>query len=178
MASKKGLGVTIAILVGVTSASFLVYLIPENVDTEMKFIVSDFEKYLDDIDEKTSMLSTTVEESFGDLINHELSPEEYFVTAGITQQQVNSLIIELTLSGEPQEWTVSYKTYVGALKKLNEQITETVVVANLMNEINSIDCDEECMDSMERRLNELIPKIYELRAESLELIEKSNNSRP
>ena len=178
MASKKGLGVTIAILVGVTSASFLVYLIPENVDTEMKFIVSDFEKYLDDIDEKTSMLSTTVEESFGDLINHELSPEEYFVTAGITQQQVNSLIIELTLSGEPQEWTVSYKTYVGALKKLNEQITETVVVANLMNEINSIDCDEECMDSMERRLNELIPKIYELRAESLNLIEKSNNSRP
>ena len=178
MASKKGLGVTIAILVGVTAASFLVYLIPENVDTEMKFIVSDFEKYLDDIDEKTSMLSTTVEESFGDLINHELSPEEYFVTAGITQQQVNSLIIELTLSGEPQEWTISYKTYVGALKKLNEQITETVVVANLMNEINSIDCDEECMDSMERRLNELIPKVYELRAESLELIEKSNNSRP
>jgi len=178
MASKKGLGVTIAILVGVTAASFLVYLIPENVDTEMKFIVSDFEKYLDNIDEKTSMLSTTVEESFGDLINHELSPEEYFVTAGITQQQVNSLIIELTLSGEPQEWTVSYKTYVGALKKLNEQITETVVVANLMNEINSIDCDEECMDSMEKRLNELIPKVYELRAESLELIEKSNNSRP
>ena len=164
MASKKGLGVTIAILVGVTSASFLVYLIPENVDTEMKFIVSDFEKYLDNIDEKTSMLSTTVEESFGDLINHELSPEEYFVTAGITQQQVNSLIIELTLSGEPQEWTISNKTYVGALKKLNEQLTETVVVANLMNEINSIDCDEECMDSMDRRLNELIPEVYELRA--------------
>ena len=178
MASKKGLGVTIAILVGVTSASFLVYLIPENVDTEMKFIVSDFEKYLDDIDEKTLMLSTTVEESFGDLINHELSPEEYFVTAGITQQQVNSLIIELTLSGEPQEWTASYKTYVGALKKLNEQIRETVIVANLMNEINSIDCDEECMDSMDRRLNELIPKVYELRAESLDLIEKSNNFRP
>lgn len=178
MASKKGLVVTIAILVGVTSASFLVYLIPESVDTEMKFIVSDFEKHLDDVDEKTSMLSTAVEESFGDLINHELSPEEYFVTAGITQQQVNSLIIELTLSGEPQEWTVSYKTYVGALKKLNEQITETVVVANLMNEINNIDCDEECMDSMDRRLNELISKIYELRAESLELIEKSNNSRP
>ena len=56
------------------------------------------------------MLSTTIEESFGDLINHELSPEEYFITANITQQQVNSLIIELTLSGEPQEWTVSYKT--------------------------------------------------------------------
>ena len=49
MASKKGIGITIAILVGVVAASFLVYLIPEN--TEMKFIVSDFEKNLDDVDE-------------------------------------------------------------------------------------------------------------------------------
>ena len=166
MASKKGLGITIAILVGVTSASFLVYLIPENVDTEMKFVVSDFEKYLDDVNEKTSMLSTGVEESFEDLMNHELSPEEYFITAGITQQQVNSLIIELTLSGEPQEWTASYKTYVGVLKKLNEQITETVVVANLMKDDNLVPIDE------------LVSKIYELRVESLDLIEKSNNFRP
>ena len=166
MASKKGLGITIAILVGVVAASFSVYLIPDSVDTEMKFVVSDFEKYLDDVNEKTSMLSTGIEESFEDLMNHELSPEEYFITAGITQQQVNSLIIELTLSGEPQEWTVSYKTYVGALKKLNEQITETVVVANLMKDDNLVPIDE------------LVSKIYELRAESLDLIEKSNNFRP
>ncbi len=166
MASKKSLGVTIAILVGVVALSFVVYLIPENVDTEMKFVVSDFEKYLDDVDERTLLLSTTIEESFEDLINYKSSPEEYFVTAGVTQQQVNSLIIELTLSDEPPEWTVSYKTYVGALKKLNEQITETVVVANLMKDNNSNSIDE------------LISKIYELRAESLDLIEKSNNSRP
>jgi len=166
MASKKGLGITIAILVGVVAASFSVYLIPESVDTEMKFVVSDFEKYLDDVNEKTSMLSTGVEESFEDLMNHELSPEEYFITAGITQQQVNSLIIELTLSGEPQEWTASYKTYVGVLKKLNEQITETVVVANLMKDDNLVPIDE------------LVSKIYELRTESLDLIEKSNNFRP
>ena len=164
MASKKGIGVTIAILVGVVAASFLVYLIPENND--MKLVVSDFEKQLDDIDERTLMLSMGIEKSFDDLINHKLSPEEYFITAGVTQSQVNSLIIELTLSGEPQEWTASYKTYVGALKKLNEQIRETVIVANLMKNNNSVSIDE------------LISKIYELRAESLDLIEKSNNSRP
>jgi len=164
MASKKGIGVTIAILVGVAAASFLVYLIPEN--TDMKLVVSDFEKHLDDIDERTSMLSTGIEKSFEDLINHKLSPKEYFVTAGVTQQQVNALIIELTLSAEPQEWTSSYKTYVGALKKLNEQITETVIVANLMKDGDS--------DSV----NEIIPKIHELRAELLNLIEKSDNLRP
>ena len=115
MASKKGIGITATILVGVVAASFLVYLIPE--DTTMKFVVSDFEKHLDDIDERTSMLSTTIEESFEDLMNHKVSPDEYFITAGVTQSQVNSLIIELTLSGAPQEWAPSYKIYVDALKK-------------------------------------------------------------
>ena len=164
MGSKKGIGITIAILVGVVAASFLVYLIPE--DTDMKLVISDFEKHLDDVDERTSMLSSAIEESFGDLINHELPSEEYFVIAGVTQSQVNSLIIELTLSSAPQEWAMSYKTYVDALKKLNEQITETVVVANLMKDDNSVSIDE------------LVSKIYELRTESLNLIEKSNNSRP
>ena len=165
MASKKGIGVTVAILVGVVAASFLVYLIPENND--MKLVVSDFEKQLDDIDERTSMLSMGIEKSFEDLINHRLSPEEYFVTAGITQSQVNSLIIELTLSGASQEWAASYKTYVEALKKLNEQITETIIVANLMK-------DGDDSDSV----NEITSKIYELRVELLTLIEKSDSLRP
>nr|AIE93221.1 hypothetical protein [uncultured marine thaumarchaeote AD1000_33_B07] len=165
MASKKGIGVTIAILVGVVAASFLVYLIPENND--MKLVVSDFEKQLDDIDERTLMLSMGIEKSFDDLINHKLSPEEYFITAGVTQSQVNSLIIELTLSGAPQEWTASYKTYTDALKILNEQIRESVVVANLMKDNDNSDY-----------VNEIISKIHELRAELLTLIEKSNNLRP
>ena len=165
MASKKGIGVTVAILVGVVAASFLVYLIPEN--TEMKLFVSDFEKNLDGIDERTSMLSTGIEKSFDDLISHKLSPEEYFVTAGVTQSQVNSLIIELTLSGAPQEWTASYKTYTDALKILNEQIRESVVVANLMKDGGNSDS-----------VNEIISKIHELRAELLNLIEKSDNLRP
>ena len=164
MASKKGIGITAAILVGVVGASFLVYLIPE--DTTMKFVVSDFEKHLDDIDERTSMLSTAIEESFEDLMNHEISPDEYFITANVTQSQVNSLIIELTLSGAPQEWTASYITYVDALKKLNEQIRETVVVANLVKDENV------------EPVNEIISKIYELRSELRDLISESNNSRP
>ena len=165
MASKKGIAVTIIILVGVVAASFSVYLIPE--DTEMKITVSDFEKHLDDVDERTSMLSVGIEESFNDLLDHKLTSEEYFVVAGVTQSQVNSLIIELTLSGAPQEWTASYKTYVDVLKKLNEQITETIVIANLMKDGDNSDS-----------VNEIISKIYELRSELRDLISESNNSRP
>ena len=165
MTSKKGIGVTVAILVGVVAASFLVYLIPENND--MKLVVSDFEKQLDDIDERTLMLSMGIEKSFDDLINHKLSPEEYFITAGVTQSQVNSLIIELTLSGAPQEWTESYKTYIFALKKLNEQITQTMIIANLMKDDGNSDS-----------VNEMISNLYELRAELRDLISESNNLRP
>ena len=165
MASKKGIAVTIIILVGVAAASFSVYLIPE--DTEMKITVSDFEKHLNDVDERTSMLSVGIEESFNDLLDHKLTSEEYFVIAGVTQSQVNSLIIELTLSGAPQEWTASYKTYVDVLKKLNEQITETIVIANLMKDGDNSDS-----------VNEIISKIYELRSELRDLISESNNSRP
>ena len=165
MTSKKGITVTIIILVGVVAASFLVYLIPE--DTEMKITVSDFEKHLDDVDQRTSMLSMGVEESFDDLLNHNLSSEEYFVTAGVTQSQVNSLIIELTLSGAPQEWTESYKTYIFALKKLNEQITQTMIIANLMKDDGNSDS-----------VNEMISNLYELRAELRDLISESNNLRP
>ena len=53
MASKKGIAVTAAILVGVVAASFLVYLLPE--DTTMKISVSDFDKHLDSTKERASM---------------------------------------------------------------------------------------------------------------------------
>ena len=165
MASRKGIGVTVAILVGVVAASFLVYLIPE--DTTMKIVVSDFEKHLDDIDEKTSMLSTGIEKPFDDLINQKLSPDEYFDIAATAQAQINSLIIELTDSGATQEWAESYVNYIGALKKLNEKITETIVVANLMNG-----------DDNSNSINEIIAKIHQLETESLDLIKKSDNTRP
>jgi len=165
MSSKKGTGITMAVLVGVVAASFLVYLIPE--DTTMKTVVSDFEKHLDDIDEKTSILSTGIEKPFDDLINQKLSPDEYFDTAATTQAQINSLIIELTDSGATQEWAESYVNYIGALKKLNEKITETIVVANLMND-----------DDNSNSINEIIAKIHQLETESLDLIKKSDNTRP
>ena len=165
MGSRKGIGVTIAILVGVVAASFLVYLIPE--DTTMKITVSDFEKHLDITKEKTSMESASVDESFKKLMENKLSPDEYIKIAEVSSSQINSLIIELTNSGATQEWTESYINYIGALKKLNEKVTETIVVANLMNS-----------DNNSNSINEIITKIHQLETESLDLIKNSDNTRP
>ena len=165
MASRKGVGITIAILASVVIASFVVYLIPE--DTTMKIIVSDFEKYLDITKEKTSMEVTSIDESFEKLIEKKTSPDEYIRIAEISSSQINSLIIELTNSGAAQEWYDSYANYIGALKKLNEKITETIVVANLMSD-----------DSNSNSINEIIAKIHQLETESLDLMKKSDNTRP
>ena len=165
MASTKGIAVTIAILVGVVAASFLVYLIPE--DTTMKIIVSDFKKHLDITKEKASMEVTSIDESFEKLMEKKISPDEYINIAEVSSSQINSLIIELTSSGAAQEWYDSYANYIGALKKLNEKITETIVVANLMNS-----------DNNSNSINEIITKIRQLETESLDLIKKSDNTRP
>jgi len=165
MASKKGIGVTIAFLVGIVAASFLVYLIPE--DTTMKIVVSDFGKYLDITKEKAMLESVSIDESFEKLMEKKMSPNEYIGIAKISSSQINSLIIELTDSGATQEWVESYVNYIGALKKLNEKITETIVVANLMND-----------DDNSNSINEIIAKIHQLETESLDLIKKSDNTRP
>ena len=165
MASKKGIGVTIAFLVGIVAASFLVYLIPE--DTEMKIVVSDFEKYLDITKEKAMLESMSIDESFEKLVEKKMSPNEYIGIAKVSSSQINSLIIELTDSGATQEWVESYVNYIGALKKLNEKITETIVVANLMND-----------DDNSNSINEIIAKIHQLETESLDLIKKSDNTKP
>ena len=165
MASRKGIAVTVAILVGVVAASFLVYLLPE--DTTMKISVSDFEKHLDITKERASMEVMGIDDSFKKLMNDEMNPDEYISIAEVTSSQLNSLIIELTNSGATQEWTESYVNYIGALKKLNDKITETVVIANLIDDNSNTDS-----------IDDILSKIKQLETESLDLIKKSDGSRP
>ena len=165
MASRKGIAVTAAILVGVVAASFLVYLLPE--DTTMKISISDFENHLDITKERATMEVTGIDESFQKLMNNEIGPDEYISIAEVSASQLNSLIIELTNSGATQEWSESYVNYIIALKKVNDKITETVVVANLITD-----------DSNSDSINEILAKIKQLETESLDLIKKSDSSRP
>ena len=165
MGSRKGIPVTIAILVGVVAASFLVYLIPE--DTTMKITVSDFGKHLDITKERATMESSSIDESFKKLMKNDMSQDEYIRIAEVSSSQINSLIIELTNSGATQEWTESYVNYIGALKKLSEMITETIVVASLLDNDDNSDS-----------INEIITKIRQLETESLDLTKKSDAASP
>ena len=133
----------------------------------MKIVVSDFEKYLDITKEKAMLESVSIDESFEKLMEKKMSPNEYIGIAKVSSSQIDSLIIEMIDSGATQEWVESYVNYIDALKKLNGKIVETIVVANLMND-----------DDNSNSINEIIAKIHQLETESLDLIKKSDNTRP
>ena len=166
MGSRKGIAVTIAILVGVAVFAYsLPFLIA--FDTEMKITVSDFGKHLDITKERSAMEYSSIDESFEKLMEKKMNADEYIRIAEVSSSQINSLIIELTNSGASQEWSESYVSYIGALKKLNEKITETIVIANLMND-----------DANSNSIDEIVARIHQLEVESLDLIKKSDSSRP
>jgi len=162
MASKKGIAVTVIILVAITAASFLFWVIPQ--ENPSTLVVSDHENYLDGIKKIHEVLQESIETEFQNLLNEKISPDEYITITEVTSSQVTAQISEFITSKPPEEWQDSYISYMEALKKFNEYIIETKVAANMLKE-GQID-------------TEIIQKIESLRSESQELINKSDESRP
>ncbi|MBI2127453.1 MAG: hypothetical protein HYU00_00040 [Nitrosarchaeum sp.] len=162
MASKKGIAVTVIILVAITAASFLFWVIPQ--ENPSTLVVSDYENYLDGVKKIHEVLQESIETEFQNLLNEKTSPDEYIAITEVTSTQVTAQISEFITSKPPEEWQDSYISYMEALKKFNEYIIETKVAANMLKE-GQID-------------TEIIQKIESLRSESQELINKSNELRP
>lgn len=162
MASKKGIAVTVIILVAITAASFLFWIIPQ--ESPATLVVSDYENYLDGVKKIHEVLQESIETEFQNLLNEKTSPDEYIAITEVTSTQVTAQISEFITSKPPEEWQDSYISYMEALKKFNEYIVETKVAANMLKE-GQID-------------TEIIQKIESLRSESQELINKSNELRP
>lgn len=162
MASKKGIVITVIILVAITAASFLFWVIPQ--ENPSTLVVSDYENYLDGVKKIHEVLQESIETEFQNLLNEKTSPDEYIAITEVTSSQVTAQISEFITSKPPEEWQDSYISYMEALKKFNAYIVETKVAANMLKE-GQID-------------TEIMQKIESLRAESQELINKSNELRP
>ncbi len=162
MASKKGIVITVIILVAITAASFLFWVIPQ--ENPSTLVVSDYANYLDGVKKIHEVLQESIETEFQNLLNEKTSPDEYIAITEVTSSQVTTQISEFITSKPPEEWQDSYISYMEALKKFNTYIVETKVAANMLKE-GQID-------------TEIMQKIESLRSESQELINKSNELRP
>jgi len=164
LASKKGIIITVTILAAIFAASFLVWLIPLNVETN--FVISDFGNHLDKAKEIHLTLQTGIDQEFQNMLDEEITPEEYIELAEISSSQVNSIIIQLVESKAPEEWYESYLSYIEALKKFNSEIRETIVIAKMIS-------DDKLDES-----NDIFEKIKNLRKDSQTLASISEEVKP
>ena len=165
MGSKKGVIVTVSILAIISGASFLVWTIPEN--NESTFIVTDYGNYLEGVKNIHEVIQESTDMELNKLINGEISSQEYIQSVDITLSQATSQISEFVTSKPPEEWQSSYISYMDSLRKYNEYLVETKVLADLLE--NNAD---------ESKINEILNKIQSLKQESLELAKFSNDARP
>ena len=165
MASKKGVAITIIILAAITGASFLLWIIPQ--ENKTTFVVTDYKGYLDGVKNIHEILQESIDIEYQKMIDGEISTEEYSVDAEMTSSQVTSQISEFVTSKPPEEWQKSYINYMEAMKKFNQYIVETRVLAKLIEEKSSKD-----------EINEVMKKIESIKSESKDFVKISDESRP
>ena len=165
MASKKGIVVTVIILAAITGASFSLWLIePEN---ETTLVVTDYQNYLDGVENIHEVLQESIDIEYQNLRDGKISPDDYITVTEVTSSQVTTQISEFITSKPSEPWQESYINYMDAMKKFNEYILETKVLAN---QIQNGSSDEE--------ISQTIEKIDSIKSQSMEFVKKSNELRP
>ena len=165
MASKKGIAITVIILAAITGASFLLWVIPQENDTT--FIVTDYEGYLDGAKNIHEVLQESIDIEYQNLQDGKITPNDYIAITEVTSSQVTTQISEFVTSKPSEQWQESYISYMNAMKKFNEYILETKVLANQIEN-----------GSIEEEIQQTVNKIDSIKAESIEYIIKSNDLRP
>ena len=165
MASKKGIVVTVIILAAITSASFLLWIVPQDVETT--FVVSDYENYLDGVKNIHEVLQESIGIEYENLRTGKISPQDYISVTEVTSSQVTTQISEFVTSKPSEEWQTSYINYMEALKSFNSYIVETKVLAKMIEN-----------QSTEDEMSETLEKIDMLKSKSIEFVKMSDQSRP
>jgi hypothetical protein len=165
MASKKGIVITAIILAAITGASFLLWVIPQENDTT--FIVTDYEGYLDGAKNIHEVLQESIDIEYNNLREGKILPSDYITITEVTSSQVTTQISEFITSKPSEQWQESYISYMNGMKKFNEYILETKVLAS---QIENGSLDEEILQT--------VNKIETIKAESIEFVKKSNELRP
>ena len=165
MASKKGIVITGIILASITAASFLLWIVPQ--ENNSTFVVTDYEGYLDGVKNIHEVLQESIDIEYRNLQDGKISPSEYLIITEVTSSQVTTQISEFVTSKPSEKWQESYISYMNGMKKFNEYIIETKVLANQIEN-----------ESVDSKILETVNKIESIKVESIEYIKKSNELRP
>ena len=151
VATRKGIILTAVILGIITAASFSLWLIPQHENSGP--LISDYRSELESIKERHDIIINETSDELNNMLGGSLSPDDFITRAQTTSSQVASLLTEIIESRAPQEWRESYLNYGEALKKYNDYLTETIVIANKVKgnvSINDLQDELQKSDSMKK----------------------------
>ena len=148
--------ITVAILVAITIASFSVWIGNNTTNTEMTIVVTDFENHQEGISERHKIISNAIEESFSELINEQISTDEYIRIAEVSSSQNNALLMELAYSDAPENWQESYINRIASLKSFEAYIIETMVLSNMIENNEEQEQKTEILNNIEKFKEEYI----------------------
>ena len=167
MSSKRGVVITVAILIAITIASFSVWIGNNTTNTEMTIVVTDFENHQEGISERHKIISNAIEESFSELINEQISTDEYIRIAEVSSSQNNALLMELAYSDAPEEWQESYINRIASLKSFEAYIIETMVMTNMIES-----------DGKQEQKTEILNNIEKFKEEYIQYGEMADSAKP
>ncbi len=165
VATKKGIVITATILGVITAASFSIWLIPQHENTSL--VISDYRGELDSIIERDKIIMKEIDDDWKNLLTGSLSADDFIARAQTSASQINTLVSEIIESRAPQEWDESYLNYGESLKKYDDYLTETIVIANKMKGGISIN-----------DLKDELQKLDTIRKESESFAIKANETKP
>ena len=161
----KRIAVTSIILGAITVASFSVWFIPQSNDSS--FVISDFKGHLESIQARHTVITEEIENDLKNMLVGTVQPDDFIMKAEASTAQINSLVIEIAKSEAPQEWHESYLNYGESLKRYNDYLRESIVIANKAKGGIS---DKELQDNLET--------LDTIKKESESFALKSNETKP
>jgi hypothetical protein len=108
-----------------------------------------------------------IDDDWKNLIAGSLSFDDFIARAQTSTSQINTLLSEIIESRAPQEWDESYLNYGESLKKYDDYLTETIVIANKMKGGVSIN-----------DLKDELQKLDIIKKESESFAIKANETKP
>ena len=167
MGSKKGIIITIVVLVAITIGSFMVWFgTPTN--TDMTIVVTDFENHDAGIVERHKIVSNSIEISFEKFVNGEIDYAEYEKIAEAGSSQNNALLMELAYSDAPEEWQEAYVNRIASLKSFGAYIRESMVFSTYL----------EADDNDSQQRDELLENMKKYNEEYIQFKQMADSSKP
>jgi hypothetical protein len=124
LVTKKGVGLTVAIIGGFVAASFLIYLIPQSPQSDI-ITLGDAREQLEFVMDRNKVVIDEFQTVFRLWENGDIDKNTFDSSADVSKEQVSMMILELRGKQIPNEWNQSYVLFIQALDNYKAYIEKT-----------------------------------------------------